>query len=169
MEAMESDEAQKATTAIVQKLVEKQVEEAIKEGEPRSLADEQETLLTKDQIDQKLARKRETRKSSTSESGEVDLDDSVVTFKSAISETNDASRAALSKELDDTVKWEGDASKRPHMEEEEEDITENTLVTDNTNMEKLVKIKPVPKMTYIYSEGTSKDNPIPKKVEERQM
>ena len=83
-EAMDSDEAQKATTTIVQKLVEKQVEEAIKEGEPPSLADEQETLLTKDQIDQKLARKRETRKSSTSESGKLDLDDSVVTFKSAI-------------------------------------------------------------------------------------
>ena len=60
-EAMDSDEAQKVTTAIVQKLVGKQTEEEAKE-KPPSLADEQETLMTKDQIDQKLSRKRETRK-----------------------------------------------------------------------------------------------------------
>ena len=88
-EAMDSDEAQRATTAIVQKLVKKQAEEVITEGEPPSLADEQETLMTKDQIDQKLAKKREDRKSSSSESGEVDLNDSIVTFKSAVSETNE--------------------------------------------------------------------------------
>ena len=164
-EAMDSDEAQKATAAIVQKLVKKQAEEAVTEGEPPSLADEQETLMTKDQIDQKLAKKREDRKSSSSESGEVDLNDSIVTFKSAVSETNEVSRAALSEELDDTAKWEGDTSKRPPMEEEDEDATENTLVTDNTNIEKLVKIKPTPKMTYISSEGTSKDDPIPRKEE----
>ena len=142
-EAMDSDEAQRATTAIVQKLVKKQAEEVITEGEPPSLADEQETLMTKDQIDQKLAKKREGRKSSSSESGEVDLNDSVVTFKSAASRVGDASRAALSEELDDTVKWEEDSSKRPPTEEEE--YTENTLVTDNTNIENLVKIKPLPK------------------------
>ena len=51
--------------------------------------------------------------------------------------------------------------------EEEEEITEDTLVTDNTNIENLVKIKPVPKMTYISSEGTTKDDPIPKEKEER--
>ena len=50
------------------------------------------------------------------------------------------------------------------MEEEDEDITEDTLVTDNTNIENLSKIKPVPKMTYISSEGTTKDDPIPKKI-----
>ena len=121
--------------------------------------------MTKDQIDQKLAKKREHRKSSSSGSGEVDLNDSIVTFKSAMSETNEVSRAALSEELDDTVKWEGDTSKRPPMEEEDEEVTENTLVTDNTNIEKLVKIKPIPKMTYISSEGTSKDDPIPRKEE----
>ena len=163
-EAMDSDEAQRATAAIVQKLVKKQAEEVITE-EPPSLADERETLMTKDQIDQKLAKKREDRKSSSSESGEVDLNDSIVTFKSAVSETNEVSRAALSEELDDTVRWEGDTSKRPPMEEEDEDVTENTLVTDNTNIEKLVKIKPVPKMTYISSEGTSKDDPIKRKEE----
>ena len=164
-EAMDSDEAQRATTAIVQKLAEKQVEGAVKEGEPPSLADEQETLLTKDQIERKFSRKKDSRKSSSSESGEIDLDDSIVTFKSVNSGTNDVSRAALREELDDTVKWEEDSSKRPPMDEEEE-ITEETLVTDNTNIENLVKIKPVPKMTYISSEGTSKDDPIPKRKEE---
>ena len=123
--------------------MEKQVEEAVKEGKPPSLADEQETLMTKDQIEQKFSKKKDTRKDSSSESGEVDLNDSVVTFKSAASRVGDASRAALSEELDDTVKWEEDSSKRPPTEEEE--YTVNTLVTDNTNIENLVKIKPPPK------------------------
>ena len=96
----------------------------------------------------------------------MDLDDSEITFKSMNSDLNETSRVALSEELDDTVKWEEDSSKRPPMEEEEE-ITEDTLVTDNTNIENLVKIKPVPKMTYISSEGTTKDDPIPKEKEER--
>ena len=143
-EAMDSDEAQRATTAIVHTLVEKQVEEEIKEGEPPSLVDEQETLMTKDQIEQKLSKKRDARKGSSSPDSEMDLDDSEITFKSINSDLNESSRVALSEELDDTVKWEEDTSKRPPMEEEEE-IIENTLVTDNTNIENLVKIKPVPK------------------------
>ena len=140
-EAMDSDEAQRATTAIVQRLVEKQVEEETKEGEPPSLADEQETLMTKDQIEQKLSKKRDARKGSLSLDSEMDLDDSEITFKSINSDLNETSRVALSEELDDTVKWEEDSSKRPPMEEEEE-IIEDTLVTDNTNIENLVTRKP---------------------------
>ena len=105
---MDSDEAQRATTAIVQRLVEKQVEEETKEGEPPSLADEQETLMTKDQIEQKLSKKRDARKGSSSPDSEMDLDDSEITFKSINSDINESSRVALSEELDDTVKWEED-------------------------------------------------------------
>ena len=159
-EAMDLDDAQKATTAIVQRLVEKQVKKEDQKESP-SIVDEQETLMTKDQIDLKLSKKKEGEKSSSLESGEVNLDDSEITFKSITSGIYDATRATLNEELDDTVKWEENTSKRPPIEEEEE-VTEAILVTDNTNMESLVKIKPVPKMTYVSSEGTSKDDPIPK-------
>ena len=107
-EAMDSDEAQRATTAIVQRLVEKQVQKETKEGEPPPLVDEQETLVTKDQIEQKLSKKRDVRKGSSSPDSELDLDDSEITFKSINSDINESSRVALSEELDDTVKWEED-------------------------------------------------------------
>ena len=105
-EATDSDEAQRATTAIVQRLVEKQVQKETKEEKLSSLVDEQETLMTKDQIEQKLSKKRDARKSSSSPDSEMDLDDSEITFKSINSDINESSRVALSEELDDTVKWE---------------------------------------------------------------
>ena len=162
-EAMDSDEAQKVTTKIVQKLVEKQKEEE-KTDQPLAIEDEQETLPTQSQLELKLTKEKEKSEEITGieEEEEVELNDSEITFTSAASKLSPKSRAALNDELDDTLKYdEENPGKRLPIEEPEE-YDEDTLGAENTVIEKLTKIKPVPKMVYVSSEGTSKDDPIPK-------
>ena len=163
-EAMDSDEAQRATAKIVQKLVEKQKDEE-KADQPLSIEDEQETLPTQTQIELKLSKedKEKSEEVTGIEEEEVDLNDSEITFTSAASKMSPKTRAALNDELDDTLKYdEENPGKRLPIEEPEE-YDEDTLGAENTVIEKLTKIKPVPMMVYVSSEGTSKDDPIPKK------
>ena len=164
-EAMDSDEAQKATAKIVQKLVEKQKDEE-KTDQPLAIEDEQETLPTQTQIELKLSNTDKEKSEDVTgieEEEEVDLNDSEITFASAASKVSPRTRAALNDELDDTLKYdEENPGKRLPIEEPEE-YDEDTLGAENTVIEKLTKIKPVPQMVYVSSEGTSKDDPIPKK------
>ena len=162
-EAMDSDEAQRATAKIVQKLVEKQKDEE-KTDQPLSIEDEQETLPTQTQIELKLSKedKEKSEEVTGIEEEEVDLNDSEVTFTSAASKMSPKTRAALNDELDDTLRYdEENPGKRLPIEEPEE-YDEDTIGAENTVIEKLTKIKPVPMMVYVSSEGTSKDDPIPK-------
>ena len=164
-EAMDSDEAQKVTAKIVQKLVEKQKDEEEKADQPPPIEDEQETLPTQTQIELKLSKEKEKSEEVTGieEEEEVDLNDSEITFTSAASKVSPKTRAALNDELDDTLRYdEENPGKRLSIEEPEE-YEEDTLGAENTVIEKLTKIKPVPRMVYVSSEGTSKDDPIPKK------
>ena len=162
---MDSDEAQKVTAKIVQKLVEKQKDEEEKADQPPPIEDEQETLPTQTQIELKLSKDKEKSEEITGieEEEEVDLNDSEIAFTSAASKVSPKTRAALNDELDDTLRYdEENPGKRLSIEEPEE-YEEDTLGAENTVIEKLTKIKPVPRMVYVSSEGTSKDDPIPKK------
>ena len=118
-EAMDSDEAQRATAKIVQKLVEKQKNEEEKTDQPPPIEDEQETLPTQTQIELKLSKDKEKSEEVTGiEEEEVDLNDSEITFTSAASKMSPKTRAALNDELDDTLKYdEENPGKRLPIEE----------------------------------------------------
>ena len=161
-EAMDSDEAQRVTTKIVQKLVKKQENEE-KTDQPLAIEDEQETIPTQTQLELKLLKEKEKPKEVPGiEEDEVDLNDSEVTFASATSKMSPRTRAALNEELDDTIRYEEENPGKRLPIEEPEEYEEDTLKEEGTAIENLTKIKPIPRMVYVSSEETNKDDPIPK-------
>ena len=161
-EAMDSYEAQRVTTKIVQKLVKKQEDEE-KADQPLAIEDEQETIPTQTQLELKLLKEKEKPQEVPGiEEDEVDLNDSEVTFASATSKMSPRTRAALNEELDDTLKYEEENPGKRLPIEEPEEYDEDTLKEEGAAIENLTKIKPIPRMVYVSSEGTNKDDPIPK-------
>ena len=148
-EAMDTDEAQKVTTEIVKTLMEKQKGDR-EELPPTTVDEEQETVATMEEIEKNLAEKKKQKEmedflASTKES----LNDSEISFKS-IPAVGD-SRADLTEELDDTVVHH-ESGVRPSIIE---DDFEQTIVPEPELTEELNKKKPVPKMTYVSSDGTA--------------
>ena len=161
-EAMDSDEAHRVTTKIVQKLVKKQ-EDKEKADQPLAIEDEQETIPTQTQLELKFLKDKEKPQEIPGiEEDEVDLNDSEVTFASATSKVSPRTRAALNEELDDTIRYEEENPGKRLPIEEPEEYEEDTLKEEGPAIENLTKIKPIPRMVYVSSEGTNKDDPIPK-------
>ena len=161
-EAMDTDEAQKATAEVVKHLIQKKDNEQSKEKESTQVQEDEEnlTMPTLEQIDEKFEKLKQKKTETTPSPSDNELDDSIVTYKSVTSHMNE-DRATFSKEeMEDTVIYEGDEKRPGFSDPTFKDQKEDPMTGLN---KKLNPKEPVPKMTYVSSEGTNKDEPVPKK------
>ena len=148
-EAMDTDEAHKVTVKVVEKLIGKQEEQG--ETNATVMDEEQETVATMEEIRERMERKKKEKEEEKEflEDAKEPSEDSEVVFKPP---SGKEGRAEITEEdLEDIVPGIR-LDKRPGMVEEEfEQITPRT----EKLVEELNQKKPIPKMTYISSDGTT--------------